>query len=729
MAMIEWNDGLSVGIQAIDDDHKTLIKLINDLFDALEQGAEEAVLSHTFGNLERYIRHHFAREEELMMRCSFEYTGRHVQQHQQFIKDIEQLKSAVVTSSSRSVAEDVVHYLSDWLIKHIVTEDTKLAQLSEEESYPRRFSGVDNRFNKLASWLAKSVAFKRRMLMVVCIPVFSMLIFCLINIWSDFQQLKEAQKLNVIFETVKSSSELIHLLQAERGMSVGVINSGFTNFFSDVGDIRGNTDAAIDSLWRRYSEASDSRLKSQAETVANWRNDIAQLRRSMDARAIKSSVLRTGYTSVIEGLLTIADQMIHVEMPHDLNNAIIANISVMHFKEKVGVGRALGTKSIELRSVNADSLHMFLKVLGEQRGFITTFYRTAVPKQREMFKELEFGEIYRTAKKEEAKLIDAWSKQNLNYLDPIVWWKSQTRRMDEIQVLNRQLSSYLQQQTSNFVLELRQNMMSLILLAAVLMTISITVCFLLVRSVIAPVSHLTKALTHLSTGDRSVKVEGIEANDEFRHMASAYELCRRGLLRSDYEYVRSLINEREVIRYKHLSSIDILTGEYNRRKFTELAAQEIHRARRYHRPIAVLLLDVDHFKRVNDCYGHAQGDLVLKSICRRVSDQLRSSDTLGRIGGEEFAIILPETTQEQSVQLAKRICATVADQPFKFPPHVIHVSVSIGLVFEHEISPSVSLDALMSRADTQLYRAKAEGRNRVCSEMEAASVAKDSVEN
>lgn len=715
MAVIEWNDGLSVGIQAIDDDHKKLVELINELYEALERGVQEDALERVFNNLERYIKYHFAREEELMLQHRFSETESHTRQHKQFIKDIERLKTSVLTSSSMSVAEEVISYLANWLIQHIVSEDAKLASLTSHGN-DTRLSGLNSRIIRAAAYLTNRISFRKRMLFMVVIPVFSMLFFCMISIWSDFTQIKEAKKLESIFMAVNQSAELIHFLQAERGMSVGIINSGYSDFLSDIGGVRSHTDFAMKDLRALYTEIQYLKDGDEHKSLEQWEGQIANLRRMVNERNIDSETLRSAYSHIIDKLLMISDQMIRVEMPHYLNNAIIANISLMHFKEKVGVGRALGTKAIEIGNASMGELHTYLKIVGEQHGFMTTFYRTANAEQIGIWQRSEESEEVKKARLQETKLINTWEKLSLDQLDPIAWWEHQTLRMDKIQLTIRQLSSGLQKQTSELVLSLRQRVLSLLILASTLAAISLLGCYLLVCSVTIPVRKLTRALTHLSTGDRSVRVESNGVDDEFSHITSAYELCRRGLLQHDYERVKSVINEKETVRYKNLSSIDILTGQYNRRKFSELAGQEVHRAQRYHRPLAAMVLDIDYFKQVNDLYGHPRGDLVLRKVSHSINLELRSNDIFGRIGGEEFGIVLPEATLDQAFVLANRICERVAHTIIEIDTDEVSVTVSIGLAYLSESQQNASLDSLMSRADAQLYRAKSEGRNRVCAE-------------
>ncbi|MED5621153.1 GGDEF domain-containing protein [Ideonella sp. BN130291] len=171
-----------------------------------------------------------------------------------------------------------------------------------------------------------------------------------------------------------------------------------------------------------------------------------------------------------------------------------------------------------------------------------------------------------------------------------------------------------------------------------------------------------------------------------------------------------------------LSSRDALTGLSNRRNFQVALLREIDRVARAGEPALLLTADIDHFKQVNDRCGHAAGDLVLKAVAAALQDSVRPMDTVARIGGEEFAIILPNCPPAFGEAVAERIRRRVADRPVAISPrHEINVSVSIGGAYAPQWVRSTAT-VWCERADLQLYRAKAQGRNRVCIEPTAVSL-------
>jgi len=156
---------------------------------------------------------------------------------------------------------------------------------------------------------------------------------------------------------------------------------------------------------------------------------------------------------------------------------------------------------------------------------------------------------------------------------------------------------------------------------------------------------------------------------------------------------------------------DYLTGAYNRRFLSSRLKEEFERHRRYKRSMSLMMIDIDHFKSVNDTYGHPCGDFVLKSVSDTIQSALRRVDILARFGGEEFCCILPETCFENSLLVADRIRSQVEMASFEYDGQIIKVTVSIGIPKTAE--PDNTHESLLKNADNALYAAKTSGRNAV----------------
>ncbi len=228
--------------------------------------------------------------------------------------------------------------------------------------------------------------------------------------------------------------------------------------------------------------------------------------------------------------------------------------------------------------------------------------------------------------------------------------------------------------------------------------ISVYVAVRVLRSVLVPLDALHRGAGRLASGDLEHRI-GLEPGDEFGQLAARFDQMAEAL-------------QRERRRLADLADRDALTGLYNRRAFDRMLATEIRRAARQRAPAGLLLLDVDHFKAVNDRYGHPVGDEVLRHLARVASTALRPGDVIGRCGGEEFGVILPGADREATLHVAERLHRAVRTTPARLPPDLeIPVTVSIGAAVYPMDAPDPA--ALYQRADQALYAAKAAGRDRV----------------
>jgi len=220
-----------------------------------------------------------------------------------------------------------------------------------------------------------------------------------------------------------------------------------------------------------------------------------------------------------------------------------------------------------------------------------------------------------------------------------------------------------------------------------------------------PLTHKRSLIGSMNFGSRETdRFTSDHATDFFAHL---------GIIASFA--LENVLNRARLMRS---GFTDVLTGGYNRRYLQIRLGEELARARRHGSALTCLMLDIDHFKRVNDTYGHGAGDAVLKEIAQRIDGQVRASDVAARYGGEEFVILLPDTRAAAGQRLAERIRVAVACEPIDIGrKRYVDVTASIGIA---AVSPGRSDtdlktlgDALVARADVALYQAKAAGRNAI----------------
>jgi diguanylate cyclase (GGDEF)-like protein len=227
-----------------------------------------------------------------------------------------------------------------------------------------------------------------------------------------------------------------------------------------------------------------------------------------------------------------------------------------------------------------------------------------------------------------------------------------------------------------------------------------------IRSIaIIPLTHRQKLLgsINLCSADPQ-RFTAAHATDFLEHLGVIASFC-----------VENAINRARLLRS---GFTDVLTGWHNRRYLTVRLGEELARARRDRARLVCLMLDIDHFKRVNDNWGHAAGDAVLREIAQRIESQVRASDIAARYGGEEFVVLLPGTDVDSALLLAERIRKAVSATPIGLPNgESVTITASIGI---SEVQPAPEADdlktigdSLIARADVALYAAKAAGRDRV----------------
>lgn len=227
----------------------------------------------------------------------------------------------------------------------------------------------------------------------------------------------------------------------------------------------------------------------------------------------------------------------------------------------------------------------------------------------------------------------------------------------------------------------------------------------MVVSISRPIRGLTGLMNRLATGDQPVTVAGTERRDEVGDMAQAVQVFKVGLAERDRLHAE----------LERRARIDPLTGALNRRAFRELLEREVARARRHGRELSLAMIDVDHFKSINDALGHATGDRFLVAVAEAVSAALRSEDLFGRYGGEEFVVAFAETDLAGAIQAADRLRLAIADIRLEHEGKMYGITVSLGVASFGDLrgESGETIDSVINTADQALYNAKAAGRNRV----------------
>jgi len=245
--------------------------------------------------------------------------------------------------------------------------------------------------------------------------------------------------------------------------------------------------------------------------------------------------------------------------------------------------------------------------------------------------------------------------------------------------------------------------------------------YVLGLTIVRPLNRLIAAASQVASGNLDVDVP-VLARGELGYMTEVFNDMVTRLRQGREELAAMNRTLRERNRELHeLSITDSLTGLYNRKHLMEVLMKEVARAERYQRPLALLMIDVDHFKVYNDTYGHLAGDKVLRNIAAIFRGCIRESDCVGRYGGEEFLIILPETVAEGAGRLGDRIRSRLAEEDFPAGSQTVKITISGGIASFP--GNGRSSESLLRSADAALYQAKDRGRNRVVSAASEAEAA------
>ena len=435
----------------------------------------------------------------------------------------------------------------------------------------------------------------------------------------------------------------------------------------------------------------------------------------MDSKTITQMETMTLYTETIKNILDITSKIASFNINPKIHASISTLYSILQYKEALGQSRAYGTVIIEKKNIILDEKIKFIQLISTQNIFLELYDKTASSSQKKLKNSLLNSTLHTE--------IDSYEKNILEnkflHLDSEVWFKDMTLYINSVKNVENVL---LDETTLLLEAKLKEDVHHLILwiiYIGLIITITIFIIYLFERSSKNQLHQLTDAMNHLADGERDLRLKPIQLKDSLSQMYHAYEITRQKLLHGDIytqlyknqKEIETIRQQRENDKLEKLAFIDPLTNCINRRKFEEISNLELQRSSRYNSELSFLMLDIDHFKAVNDTYGHAIGDDVLKhfsSVCLKLA---RDTDIVARIGGEEFIVMLPETNEDSALILAERFREKIYNSTLTIDEHTIKYSVSIGISSLNSDNDS-SVSVILQRADKALYEAKKSGRNK-----------------
>ena len=704
MEKIQWRSELNTGIDKVDEDHRYLIELTNDLIQAIDKDVTKEELLSIFDELESYTVYHFNREEAYLheenihLPETLKYIKHHKAQHRYFINRLPELKERLMKSDEKSVAYDTVEFLLEWLLDHIIKEDLRINQFLEQEKLAQKKLSLPMR---IIISIKKYTNLQQRFFIIFAIPIFFLVLQSAFVSHKAYTKYLEREKIQNITKSIIRINSSITQLQKERGLSSAYISSGYTHFKRELELQRHYTSEAIK---RNFSSKEIVEHYIDIEKGLSTLKRLPKIREEIDKKILSKDESIRYYTNFISILIDIIKKISYLPFNTVDKHTYSPLILLMNLNEIHGLIRNEGMSCLETGEHNCPHLEaLFVR----KKAYEEAFDRIATKEMQEALQEIKLKPITQSV----CQLRNAILDQDISGHQAAQKWFSLTSKW--IDTYNEIIQKSLEKINRNALVEkeafatIIQRIWIILIIMIVFISISI---YLLKESIIHPLEEITKALHRLSSGDKSIFFTTLTYKDAISRMERAYNQLRNSLIKADYANILMYLQKKKTQTYAKLSDEDALTGINNRRAFMRQLELITHEATLNNTPVSLCILDIDHFKRINDTYGHDTGDVLLKAFAHNVHISLRQGDIFARIGGEEFALLLPHTPYKTGCKVAQRIIETIASLRFEDIDPNLHMTVSIGMA---AYSPGMDIKAFLHEADQKLYQAKREGRNRV----------------
>jgi diguanylate cyclase (GGDEF)-like protein/hemerythrin-like metal-binding protein len=725
MTELIWNDGMSVGIDALDDDHKQIIAILAKLTSADHGETSEQSIAAIFTELEHYVSLHFAREEALLEQACYAEITAHKASHQNFIEQLPKLKEEWLTEDCLACSEKITTFLHKWIIKHILVEDLdyvasiyKLSNSANKQADELR--SKSSFIQKTSKILSQNLKLSHRVFIATLLPVLGGIILSFVVLLDNYNDYENVLLILGLNDVITQVNDISHSLQSERGLSSGLTSTRYKKFNEQLSARRLVTDQIISKFLTLLTSELDPLVQENIRLYsADMQSEFTKLvkyREQLDNKTASFSETYQVYTHLIGRLLSVSENLTHVDMTSALANDISAISSVMLFKEYMGQIRAIGMNAVMTEQKNLYSNLNINLLVGKQLNALRVFHYSANREQKSLCTDYCDAQLHRQLLGQRFSHVmnDHTLEQRSKH-----WFELMSADVDKLKILTDELTAIfkIKVQLESQRLEIKYY----IILALLSIFLIGTILFSLVlnHSIVDPIQHITQALNKMAQGHKNIQLKESFGSDELGAMQLAYEKLRRKLLQIDI--FQAIVNrQKNEIEYRKsqqahfetLAFTDALTGAVNRHQFNKVLADEITRADYDQLPLSIMLLDIDHFKLVNDNFGHGVGDEVLIMFYRACKAAVRGSDVVARIGGEEFVIILPKTSGENAYQFAERLRERIQNLEVIVDENTIDLTVSIG-VSQWQKDSFSSAEEFVANADKLLYQAKNSGRNRV----------------
>jgi diguanylate cyclase (GGDEF)-like protein/hemerythrin-like metal-binding protein len=702
MHNIEWKPELSIGIESIDNDHRKLIELTNQLIGAIDREFPQEEILAIFDELEAYTHYHFGREESFMdTHCTLdemkEEIRKHKAQHRYFTGRLTVLKETLEHATKKSVSYEIVEFLLHWLIDHIINEDLKLTHCLKVHRHHR-----GSWLQRMTDTLRKKTSLHQRLWFILALPLLFFVLQTFFINYNAYNRYSELQKVQSVTQAVVNINNIITQLQKERGLSTAYILSGYHHFQEKLLQQRKQTDEALkEGLYSQKTLHSYVNIGTGVSVL----QQLVKIRTTLDAHHLSKEESLSYYTNFIKTLIGIIKEISYLPFNTIDQNTYSPILLLLHLNEVQGLMRNEGVISLEAKQT---STKHFQELLQTKKNYLHTFNLLAPTYLKDAVAQIEASDNTKDIKHLQKQILNGTLHGNKAAQE---WFTATSLKIEKYKKVIEQT---LQQIEHDAYLQ-KKHFSTLILTVwvifiVIILFIGISI-YLFNESILHPLSVLTSALYKLSEGDKSVYFSTVNKKDAISRMEHSYNHLRRSLIKADYSNILMELQELKTQKYERLSAEDPLTAIFNRRAFIHALEHEIIEVKKSNKPLSLLTLDIDHFKQINDTFGHDTGDVVLQRFVQRIKTLIRDNDIFARIGGEEFAVLLPNTSHKGAQTLAGKIINEIAALDLNTVAAGLKMTVSIGIaVYKNNTSSKV----LLKEADEQLYEAKRSGRNRFC---------------
>lgn len=487
----------------------------------------------------------------------------------------------------------------------------------------------------------------------------------------------ERQTLLEEYNVFRLSTKAIHMLQKERGLTV---KSLFRPTPSNINELQ---------LWRAETNAAILKLSNTSLSREISGRQI-MLRGLSDSNAISLEDCFLEYSDIIyEIIATYSSDKSYEHIQHD--HLFLSLMNLLMAREHLGKIRA---------RISMSAMNNFLD--GESQFYVKEkfgFYKISKEEFLKSLKGKYPGYVGIVADDEKVKKTEAAISLYLDgrqqEFDYDSWFGMSTGAMDVYYSVEGTLADTYGQYLKYEKRKAQLTGLLILCVTALVLLVSGLFVGRFIKSFSARLENIDDKMRFiLRTHDYKIEITD-QSHDEISGISNS--------LNSLLKFTNQLLEEKE-----KMASTDRLTGVHNRTKFVDIFNSEFQRFSRYKTPFSVIMMDIDHFKIVNDTYGHNVGDDVLVEVTSMASKIIRATDILVRWGGEEFVVLAPSSELHSAVALAEKLRSVIAEHSF---PSGLKVTMSFGVA---EIDESDSLKTIMARADAALYESKRTGRNKVC---------------